>query len=432
MGMILGEVIEKINAQVIQDRRDFHKYPESGWTEFRTAAIIAKRVISLGYSVKMGAQVIKKEAMMGVPPENELAGHMARAVNQGADPDLVKVMEGGLTGVVAELDCGPGPVTAIRFDIDANDIQEARDEKHRPFNEGFASENITCMHACGHDGHAAMGLGIAEILARLKDRLKGRILLIFQPAEEGVRGAKAMVEAGIVKGVDHILGMHLGFRADNSNRLICGTGKFLATTKLDVTFTGAPAHAGANPEQGRNALLAAAAAAINLHAIPRHGQGASRITVGTLNAGQGRNIIPHNAAMKIETRGVTSEIDGFMEQRAVAVIEGAARMYDVDYTIEQVGGTKSGESSPEMIQVVGQVARDSELFSQIEDHIDFGASEDFAHMMTSVQNSGGTGTYFMVGTDLAAGHHDCYFDFDETALARGVELITGVVMALGH
>lgn len=428
----IKQCVEEAKSQVIEDRRDFHKYPESGWTEFRTAAVIAKRLMKLGYGVGMGAGVIKKEAMMGGVPGEELARHMERALEQGADPKLVKAMEGGFTGVVGWLDCGPGPVTAIRFDIDANDIDEAKDDNHRPFKLNFASQNPGVMHACGHDGHAAMGLGVAEILADLKDQLKGKILLIFQPAEEGARGARAMVEAGVVNGLDHILGFHLGFQANQSHMLICGTGKFLATTKLDIRFKGKPAHAGANPHQGRNALLAAASAALNLHAIPRHGKGASRITVGTLNAGQGRNIIPHRAVMKIETRGETSEIDEFMVLKARAVINGAALMHDVDCDIEQVGGTKSGESSPEMESILSRVAKKTGLFGCIEEHVDFGASEDFAHMMTHVQNSGGTGTYFMVGSDLAAGHHECYFDFDEASLSRGMELILNLLVELGH
>jgi len=422
--------VKDLEDKVIAYRRDFHKYPESGWTEFRTASKIIEKLKELGFTVKIGAEANKKEAMMGVPTEEELAKHMERAINQGANPELVKAMEGGMTGVVADLKCGEGPTVALRFDMDANDINEAQDEKHRPYSEGFASQNPGVMHACGHDGHAAMGLGVAEILAGMKDDLKGTIRLIFEPGEEGSRGARAMVEAGAVDGVDYILGAHLGFKANKTGQLICGTGEFLATTKLDVTYTGVPAHAGAAPHEGRNALLAAASATLNLHAISRHGAGASRITVGVLNAGQGRNVIPPNAVFKMETRGITSEIDEYMAREARRIIEHTAKMYEVDYEIKLVGGTKSGESSPEMIQRIRKVAEEMGTFTEIIDYASFGATEDFSHFMTVVQNNGGIGSYIMIGSDLAAGHHDFYFDFDEKSLALGMELMVKMVVDL--
>lgn len=109
------------------------------------------------------------------------------------------------------------------------------------------------MHACGHDGHAAVGLGLAEVLVSIRRHLRGRIRLIFQPAEEGARGALPMSEAGAVDGVDVLFGFHIGFKAEGPGSLICGTQGFLATTKRDVLFSGVPAHAGAAPEEGKDA-----------------------------------------------------------------------------------------------------------------------------------------------------------------------------------
>ena len=312
---------------LIDRRRDLHRFPEAAWTEFRTASMVAAALSAAGYEVRLGQDVVRRESMLGVPTEEELATHMERAVAQGGDPALIGRMQGGLTGVVGELACGDGPVVALRFDMDANDLDEARDEEHRPCRDGFASINPGVMHACGHDGHVAIGLGVAELLAGIRDRLHGTVRLIFQPGEEGVRGAGPMVDAGALDGVDYLLGGHIGFRVPRTGQLVCGVGGFLATTKFDATFTGVAAHAGAAPEQGRNALLAAASAALNLHAIPRHGQGASRISVGVLNAGQGRNVVPPNALIKGETRGQTTAINDFMYERAREVLAGAARMY---------------------------------------------------------------------------------------------------------
>ncbi|MEL7565927.1 MAG: amidohydrolase [Dehalobacterium sp.] len=422
--------VQEIGPALIQYRRDFHRYPEAGWTEFRTGAKIIELLLDLGYSIKTGADAVSKKDMLGVPAAEELKMHMERAIQQGANPETVKSMAGGLTGIIGELDCGEGPIVALRFDIDANDINEPKDQKHRPFREGFASENQGVMHACGHDGHVAIGLGVAQILVKIKDQLQGKIRLIFQPGEEGARGARAMIAAGAVDGVDYILGFHIGLQAVKKGQLICGTGKFLATTKLDVTFTGTPAHAGAKPEAGHNALLAAACAVLNIHAISRHSKGASRITVGTLNAGQGRNVIPPNAEMKIETRGENTEINEYMVNSVRNVIAGAAIMYDVDYGIKTVGAAKSGESSPEMIKEVRTVAREMGLFTEIIDYVGFGASEDFADFMTEVQEKGGLGTYMMLGSRLAGGHHDYYFDFDEAILTDSVELISKICQKL--
>ncbi|SRR5690554_4488049 len=419
----IKELVMSLEDKVIEYRRSFHKHPEPGWTEFRTASTVVEKLQSLGYEVKYGKDAVIKEDMMGVPSDEDLAKFMERAISQGANPEIVKKMEGGLTGVIAELKCGEGPTFAFRFDMDSNDIDEARDEKHRPFREGFSSVNEKAMHACGHDGHTAMGLGLAEVLVNIKDDIKGTIRLIFQPGEEGVRGARAMVAAGAVDGVDYIVGAHIGFQSKKVGDIICGTEGFLATTKLDINYKGIPAHAAAAPEEGRNALLAAATTAINLHAITRHSKGTSRINVGILNAGQGRNVIPPNAILKIETRGLTSEIDDFMHESARRVVEGAAKIYDVDYDIKIVGGTKSGYSSPEMIQMVKEVAEKMDYFKNITENSDFGAAEDYSHFMSIVQENGGIGTYLQIGANMTAGHHDFYFDFDESVLAQGVELM---------
>ncbi|HHT63218.1 MAG TPA: M20 family metallo-hydrolase [Clostridia bacterium] len=426
----IRKLVRETEPVLIQRRRDFHKYPEVGWTEFRTAAKIAETLLNLGYAVKIGTDAVKPGDMLGVPSADELDKHMQRAVDQGANPEIVKTMAGGLTGVVGDLDCGDGPRVALRFDIDANDIDEPREEKHRPFREGFASQNRGVMHACAHDGHAAVGLGVAEIITRIKERLKGKIRLIFQPGEEGARGAKAMTAAGAVDGVDYLLGFHIGFQATRNRRLICGTGKFFATSKFDVSFTGSPAHAGKEPEAGHNALLAAACAALNMHAISRHGKGTSRIAVGTLHAGQARNIIPSHGEMKLETRGETTEINDYMVDSVQKIIAGAAMMYGVGYEIKNVGEAKSASSSPEMIAQVKRIAQDTGLFSDIIDYVDFGASEDFANFLTAVQEKGGLGTYMMIGSNLTAGHHDNYFDFDESTLSTGTELLLRIVVNL--
>lgn len=427
------EWIEKIVAEYEVElsaiRRDLHQHPEVGWTEFRTAAKIAETLLAIGYDVVMGERAVNREAMMGVPSAETLSKQQQRAIAQGADPGLVNKMTGGLTGLWADVHCGDGPLIALRFDMDANDLQEMQQADHRPFQEGFSSVNPGAMHACGHDGHVAVGLVLAKIIMQERERFAGTIRFIFQPSEEGVRGAKAMVAAGAVEGVHRIFGLHLGFQANRSGLVIAGTQDFLATTKLNVWYTGKAAHAGAYPEQGKNALLAACAAVTNLHAIARHSAGATRIAVGILKAGQGRNVIPDEAYYELETRGVTSELDQYMASEARRIIQGAAQLWDVDWRIEVAGGTESGKSTPELAGELAEIYRTMRGVEKVITCSSFGASEDFAQFLTRVQQQGGTGTYVQVGADMASGHHTNRFDFDETALVTATELLLRSVVA---
>ncbi|MGI6093247.1 MAG: amidohydrolase [Negativicutes bacterium] len=421
---MIAELANKLNDKTIVRRRDFHRHAETGWTEFRTASIVADELTRLGYQVLVGEEVVDADNMMGVPAPNELEQHARRAITQGASPEWVSKMAGGKTGVMGILEfTKPGPTVALRFDLDANDANEAETREHRPSCENFGSINKGAMHACGHDGHAAVGLAIAEILAELKDGLRGKIKFIFQPAEEGVRGAKAMVAKGIVDDVDYLLGMHFGFQLQKTGQIACNVKGFLATSKYDATFTGVPAHAGAAPEVGRNALLAAAVAVLNLHAIPRHSLGSSRINVGIMHAGSGRNVIPSKAVIKLETRGGNSAINKFMADEAYRVINAAAAMHGVNVDIKEVGGAAGCSNSRELANDLTAIAKELGIFSEIVDECDFGASEDCSYFMERVQERGGQAAYALIGVGLAAGHHDSYFDFDESALGMAVKFV---------
>ena len=420
-----------LSAKSVARRRDFHKHAETAWTEFRTAALVATTLADLGYRVLAGDEAVDAAAMMGVPAAAELARQAERALSQGAPAAWVERMRGGRTGVVGVLGLGrPGPTAALRVDMDANDLVEAEEPRHRPFREGFASVNRGAMHACGHDGHTALGLAVAEILAGLRERLTGTVKLIFQPAEEGVRGAKAMVSRGVVDDVDAILGVHLGVTLKKAGQVACRTEGFLATTKFDAVFTGTPAHAGAAPEAGRNAILAAATATLSLHAIPRHSQGASRVNVGVFQGGTGRNVIPASAVLKVETRGATTAINDFVYAEAVRIIEAAAAMQGVQVAFQLMGGAAGCESDPALVDRIRQVAARQKLFSEIVAAGNIGGSEDCTYFMERVQKNGGQAAYAMIGTELAAGHHDSYFDFNEEALTPGTALVAGVLADL--
>ena len=425
------EAADGLQEEMTAYRRDLHRYPEPGWTEFRTAAKAAAFLTSLGYTVKTGADVVKQDCMMGVPSPEQLAAEQQRAVQEGADPQWVHRMDGGRTGLVAEWKFREGgPVVAIRFDMDCNEVTETDDPAHKPNQESFASHHPGAMHACGHDGHTTVGLALARVLASLQEELRGTVRLIFQPAEEGVRGAHAMVESGIVDDVDYLLGAHFGFKMRRTGSVACNVTGFLATSKYDARFFGVPAHAGAAPEQGKNALLAAACAALNLHAIARHSGGASRINVGRLEAGSGRNVIGDKALLCLETRGATSEINRYMEAEALRILKAAALMYDVRLEVEKTGGAAGGSNSEELAAFLEQEARATGLFDEVVGTCDFGASEDFSYFMERVQSHGGQAAYMMIGANLAAGHHDSRFDFDERAMGYSLKLLARSVCRL--
>ena len=420
---------EELKDEMVERRRDLHRHPETGWTEFRTASMIIGELKKLGYDVKFGAEVIDEKSMMGVPSEAELADYMQRAISEGADPELVKQMAGGKTGIVATLKIDkPGKTVAFRFDMDCNDVEEERCDEHRPAKEGFASEHKKAMHACGHDGHVTIGLSAAKLLAANKARLAGTVKLIFQPAEEGVRGAFAMMNAGVVDDVDYLFGGHIGFKATADNCLVTMTDGFLATTKLDAEFTGVSAHAGAAPEQGKNALLAAAQAAISLNTIPRHSKGSSRINVGVLNAGTGRNVVPDIAAIKLETRGATTEIDEYMVTEAKRILNACAAMYDVKVKITMAGAAPACFADKELGHEVAELIEEKCHYDEVVEYVDMGGSEDCGYFMERVQQHGGRALYMMYGTKIAAGHHNSHFDFNEDCLWKAAATITEIAV----
>lgn len=423
----LNTFVDGIEQKVIDYRRDFHKYAESAWTEFRTASLIARRLTDLGYEVKIGKEVMNVEDRMGVPAEAVLERHYQRALEQGADPEFAEKMRGGFPAVVGILKNGEGPVIAMRFDFDAVDMKETTNLDHRPVKEDFTSVNDEAMHSCGHDGHAAIGLGVAEALMHVKDEVKGTIKLIFQNAEEGVRGAKAIATSGILDDVQYIYAGHLGSGAPVGS-VVCSRDNFLATAKFDAFFTGAPAHAGGKPEGGHNAMLAAATAVLNLYAIPRHSGGSTRINVGRLNAGTGRNVICPNAHLAVETRGETSALQEHMYNYAVRVLESAAAMHGCTLELVSMGGAQSGKSDKELALRAKKVADTISEFNYVlaaPPSNAGGGSEDFSYMMERVQQRGGQATFVGIGADLGGwGHHTAEFDLDESAFKGAVKLFT--------
>jgi len=417
--------------RAVQVRRDFHRYPELAYTEFRTASLVARRCTELGLLVTMGPAVVKAESRLGLPSEAELTEAYDRAAREGADPEFLPHTRGGFTGVVAELVGGrPGPVIGLRGDFDALPIHEAQAETHRPAREGFGSVHLGLMHACGHDGHAAIGLAVAEVLAALRPELAGTYRFIFQPGEEGGKGAVPMVDAGVVDGLQYLLACHLGMDAP-SGTIYPVVGEFLASTKLDVTFRGAAAHAAGRPEEGRNAMLGAAQAVQGIFAISRHSEGPSRVNVGVLRAGSGRNVIPDHAFMQLEVRGSNDAVEAYMVKRARAVIEGAALANDLAVEVKSAGRTTTAVCDPAMGAVVAAAARAVPGVRVMDEVLSVGGSEDATFMIRRVQEQGGLATYIGIGSDLPTGHHTPTFDVQDRDFFGGIATLALTLERLG-
>lgn len=431
----IADEVEALFPQLVSWRRELHRYPESGWTEYRTSAFIASKLREWGWKVYLGREAVEPSARYGVPESEYLHECEQRAIAEGVNPEEMELMQGGFTGVVAEWVTGrPGPVTALRFDIDSNEIEEAEDIDHFPAREGFRSCHSGLMHACGHDGHTAIGLGLARLLSQNEDNLAvaGIIRLLFQPSEEGSRGALAMVEKGWLEDVDCFLGGHIGFGAEHLGEIVLNATHFYATTKWDALLRGQAAHAGREPEKGKNALLAAATAVLNLHAITQHSDGVSRLNVGRLSAGSGRNIIPAEAWLQLETRGETEEVNSYLSQEAERILRAAAQMYDLDLEIKKMGEAVSAVGSMVWDGLRRQALAHGNRIELIRDSLALGASEDVTLMINKVQEHDGLASYFLFGTPVKYGHHHQGFDFDEKVLAIALEGLARVVGELNR
>ncbi|MDQ0167387.1 amidohydrolase [Bacillus horti] len=425
------QFITKYSEELVRWRRDFHQHPELGWMEYRTTFKIAQILEKLSYDVIIGREVLSSSFRLGLPDRQQSYAAVVRAKEEGVPEEYLEQMVDGHTGLVAKLDTGKeGPHIALRFDIDALPIQEFEDAKHDPYRLKFHSKHPGVMHACGHDGHMTIGLGLAHFIHECREELTGTFTLLFQPAEEGSRGAKAMVEKGWLEGVDYFLAGHIGFSVFELGEVAASTSNFLATTKLNVEFKGKSAHAGQEPQNGRNALQAGAAAALQIHSIPRHGEGITRVNVGKMNAGEGRNIIPEYSLLELETRGQTTDLNQYMVKEVKRIITAAAMAYDVQAGVEIVGEGISSSCDQELTYLIQKLWQGSSRIKQIKESAELGASEDVCYMLQRVKEQGGQATYMLFGSPLEAGHHHPLFDYREEVLEVAIEAFSRIVYHL--
>ena len=300
-----------IEQKVIAWRHDIHQNPELGNREFRTAELVAKHLQSLGIEVK------------------------------------TKV---GITGVVGMLKGDkPGPVIALRADMDALPVEEKND---LPFaskvKTTYKGKETSVMHACGHDGHTAILMGVAEILAGMKKDLKGTVKFIFQPAEEGAPkgeegGAELMIKEGVLENpkVDVVFGLHLDSQLEVDKLSYHPAGTFAGSGDFKITVIGKPSH-GSQPWHSVDPIFVASQIVISLQQIVSRNvkltENAAVVTVGAINGGNRSNIIPEQVEMLGTVRTFTDADETLVFSRVKQIAEktaeaaGATALVELPYS----------------------------------------------------------------------------------------------------
>jgi len=416
---------------LVELRREFHRHGESGWTEFYTTARIIAELQSMGIPVRWGSEIHCPEKMVGLPPKEMLEECWQRAATELGSTKLLEPMRGGFTGCIAEIKGSqPGPLTVIRVDIDCCDVPECAEVSHRPAREGFASIHENCMHACGHDAHAAIGIGAAERIWAGRQKLRGSVRIIFQGAEEGLRGAVSMTAAGAVDGAERLFGIHVGIVPGEIGSVAVSAKGFLSAGKFDVIFHGLAAHAGICPEKGRNALAAAAKATLELLELPKEFEELCRVNVGTLHAGSGRNVVPALAQMGLETRGERAQVNAEAEKMAMEICRTAGEKYGCTVEIRKVGGAGGADCDMQLARKAAEILRGVPGVKEVLEEVPFCASEDVTTMIKAVQAQGGQATELILPMPLPWPHHNSSFDIDEAVLPLGADILAALALEI--
>ena len=368
-------------------RRDFHMHPELGFKEVRTAGIVARELTSLGLEVHTGI----------------------------AETGVVALLEGAR----------PGPVILARFDMDALPILEET-------GAAYASQNPGVMHACGHDGHTAIGLTVARMLHAHRQELAGTVKFIFQPAEEGLGGAEGMIAAGVLENPkpDLALALHL-WNEKPLGWLGIACGPAMAGAELfKIKVRGKGGH-GAVPHLAADPVLAAAQIVAALQSIVARNVPplqAAVVSVCTIHGGEAFNVIPQAVELAGTIRTFEPQVREKVLERFEVIVYGLAETMGCRAEVELQRLTPAVINQPESAARIAAVARQVFPEATIDsgDYVTMG-SEDFAFIMEKAP-----GCFFFIGSankekGLDAGHHHPRFDFDEGALPRGAALMASAV-----
>ena len=370
-----------LSEQLTAWRRDFHRHPELAFQEHRTAAVVAQHLSHLGLEVQTGV---------------------------------------GKTGVVGLIEgAADGPTVLLRFDMDALPIHE---ETGLP----FASETPGKMHACGHDGHSAIGLGVATLLASHHRNLAGRIKLVFQPAEEIANGARAMIDAGVLRdpAPDIAFGLHLWSLIPVGQAIVKAGPLWASSDRLDIEIVGRGSH-GAMPHQGVDSIAVAAYAITQLQTVISRSRDPLQpavLSIGTIAGGSAFNILAERVHLTGTLRTFDETVRAGIVERMHAVLGGVCAAHGAQYELRLSDYTPPVVNDPDAAAHL-RLAAEAVLGDQaVADGPMMMVAEDVAEFLGRLP-----GCFFVLGAKpggaAAEPHHSPRFDVDERALPLGVAIL---------
>ena len=382
----LSPPVRALAADLIAWRRHLHAHPELSFQERDTAAWVAAQLERLGI-----------------------------APDRPTETGVVGVIEGGR----------PGPTVALRADLDALPVQEENDVP-------YASRRPGVMHACGHDGHTAILLGVARVLQAERERLAGRVKLVFQPAEERPPGgALPLIEAGVLEGVAAVVGLHLWVDLPAGTAAVSPGPVMAHAEEFRVTIAGSGGH-GSQPHQGVDAVLVAAQVVLNLQTVVSRRVDPRRpavVSVGTIQGGYAFNVLAPSATLAGTIRTFDEETRRRVHAEMERIVAHTCAMAGADGRIEFFGGYPAVVNDPAVAEAVAEAARVVDHRRVLPQEPSLGG-EDFAYYAQRVP-----ACYFFLGAGNPAKgivhpHHHPRFDIDEDVLPLGVEILAGAARRL--
>jgi amidohydrolase len=382
--------IDEILPGVIADRRHLHQFPELGFQEFKTSAFVAER--------------------LGALQVEDIRTGIAKT---------------GVTALIHGAKPGPDRVALIRADMDALPIQEENEVD-------YASQVDGAMHACGHDAHTAMLLGVTRLLLERRDQFSGTVKLLFQPAEEGPGGARPMIEEGVLEDphVDAVFGLHVAQDVPVGRIELRPGAAMAASDRFSVQIQGKGGH-GASPHLTIDAVTVAAYVLTTLQTIVSREVDPidpAVVTVGMIRAGEAPNVIPDTAEMRGTVRTFNPETRKRLSERIPQIIEGVARGLSANADVRYELRYPASINDPVITALVKEVAEEVVGPEQVNIPDPQMGAEDFSYFLQERP-----GCFFFVGTKnedkgFVWGHHHPRFDIDEDGMAIGMETMTRSVI----
>jgi len=393
----LEKDFQKIESKVVEWRRHFHQNPELSNREFKTAEKIAEHLRSLGIEVQTGV----------------------------AHTGVVGVLKGNK----------PGKVVALRADIDALPVTERNDLPYKSnVQSTFGGQDVGVMHACGHDTHIAILMGVAEVLSKNKDKISGTVKFIFQPAEEGSPpgeegGALMMVKEGVLKSpdVDAIFGLHINSQTPVGVIRYKSGGTMAAAQIFTINVKGKQSH-GSQPWSGVDPIYISAKIIDGLQSIISRETNltneAAVITVGKITSGVRFNIIPESAEMIGTIRTLDYDMKDKINQRMTEMVQTIAKAYGGEASIEIKDMTDITYNDPALVEQMLPSMKRIAGESNIQTQKAITGAEDFSYYQREVP-----GFFFFLGgmtpgTTESFPHHTPDFKIDDSGLLLGVRTLT--------